>query len=212
MFRAGVKGIKENPRMRNTAWDWEDYPRFVHPNFHPSVQSLHCATGASLHHSVPLSVWRGWQHIASFHSSLRQVFLVFSHGRSNAAILPVEEACAAVLQVFRVLQWGLGGETVLPVFRIVKSGFLAFLINHDGAGVDARVQSMSWMPGMQGVWWIRRVRQMARGYHIPGGGDGVSRCWWDDCLGYWLGSRGPRARGGDCPSQSILIPGVKEGI
>lgn len=173
---------------------------------------LHCATGGSLHYSVPLSVWWGWQHIASFHSSLWQVLLVLSHSRPNASILPVKEARTAVLQVLRVVQWGLGGQTVLPIFRIVKSGLLAFLIKHDRVAGDAWVKSVSRMPWMQGVWWIGWVREMARGYHISRRGDGVAWCWWVDCLGYWLGSRGARTRHGNCTSQSVLVPGVQEGI
>lgn len=99
--------------------------------------SLHCATAGSLHHSVPLSVWRGRQHVAGFHSRLGQVLLVLGHSGANASVLPVEEARAAVLQVLRVVQRGLRGETVLPVFGIVKSGLLAFLIEHDGVAGDA---------------------------------------------------------------------------
>lgn len=174
--------------------------------------SLYCATGGSLHHSVPLSVWRGWQHIASFHSSLGQIFLVFGHSRANSSILPVEKACAAVLQVLRVVQWGLWGETVLPVFRIVKSGLLAFLIKHDGAAGDAWVQSVSWMSWMQGVWWIWWVGEVARRYHISSGWNSVAWCWWVDCLRYWMGCRGPRAGDGDCSSQSILVPRANKGV
>lgn len=65
-----------------------------------------CATGETLNHSVPLSVWRRWQHIAGFHGGLRQVLLVLGHGGANASVLPVEEARAAVLQVLWIVHGG----------------------------------------------------------------------------------------------------------
>lgn len=183
MTDRSVQGVcKEKPVWEKTAWKREDCFE-VHSSPPLSLySSLRCATGGSLHHSVPLSVWRGWQHIAGFHSSLRQVFLVFGHSRANASILPVEETCTAVLQVLRIVQWGFWGETVLPVFRIVKSGLFAFLIKHDGAAGNPWVQGMSWMPRMQGVWWIWWVGEVARGYHISRRGDGVAWCWRVDSL------------------------------
>lgn len=65
-----------------------------------------CATGETLNHSVPLSVRRRWQHVAGFHGGLRQVLLVLGHGGANASVLPVEEACAAVLQVLWIVHGG----------------------------------------------------------------------------------------------------------
>ena len=82
---------------------WELYR--VHSTPYPLCHFVH--TG--LHHSVPLSVWRGWQHVSWFKGKLGQVLLVFGHGGPYASVLPVEEARAAVLQVFRIVHGGLLG-------------------------------------------------------------------------------------------------------
>lgn len=47
--------------------------------------------------------------------------------------MPVEEACAAVLQILGVVESGLGGKTVLPVLRIVKCLF-GLYVGLDGPG------------------------------------------------------------------------------
>jgi len=104
-----------------------------------------------LHHSVPLSVWRGGQHISRLKGKLRQVLLVFGYGGSYASILPGEKPCAAVLQVFRIVHGGLRGQAVLPVLGIVKCGFLALLVHCNGPAGDPRVQGMPRVPGVQGM-------------------------------------------------------------
>lgn len=65
--------------------------------------------------------------------------------------MPVEEACAAVLQILRVVESALGGETVLPVLRIVKCLF-GLYVGLDGPRVG----------GMEGVRWVEAVSGMGR--------------------------------------------------
>lgn len=65
--------------------------------------------------------------------------------------MPVEEACAAVLQILGVVESGLGGKTVLPVLRIVKCLF-GLYVGLDGPGVS----------GMEGVRRVEGVSRMGR--------------------------------------------------
>lgn len=70
--------------------------------------------------------------------------------------MPIEEACAAVLQILGVVESGLGGKTVLPVLRIVKCLF-GLYVGFDGPGVSR----------MEGVCWVEGVSRM-------GGVEGVA--------------------------------------
>lgn len=69
--------------------------------------------------------------------------------------MPIEEACAAVLQIFWVVESCLGGKTVLPVLRIVKCLF-GLYVGFDGPGVSGMevvcgVEGVSGMGRMEGV-------------------------------------------------------------
>lgn len=69
--------------------------------------------------------------------------------------MPVEEACAAILQILGVVESGLRGKTVLPVLRIVKCLF-GFYVCLDGPGVSGmegvcRVEGGSGMGRVEGV-------------------------------------------------------------
>ena len=104
---------------------------------------------------------------------------------------------------------------MLPVFRIVKRGFLALLVHGDGPAGNARVQGVSRVPGMQSV---RGVRQMGRvsggGQHILSGGKGVSRRGREDHLkgGGRHGSQGALGGDGEHPGGAVLLRRVVEGV
>lgn len=192
-------------------------PHPLPPFFSPPSSPL-----SQLHHSVPLSVGRGWQCGPGLEGELRQVLLVLGHRGPDSAVLPVEEARAAVLQVLGVVQGCLGGKTVLPVLRIVE-GLFGLLVGHDGAGVR-RVEGVSRVqrvPGVGvgmgvGVGWVqgvagqgaerrwRRVRRL-RGQVRANAVLRLCAMWWRVAsLGWVLGvssSSGSGSGGGPCTTR-----------